>query len=74
MSRIRKGMWVRHGTRVGIAAEVGETEAQFHEVDANGETVRVDVVFLSAITQAAFDDIPDARKPTEEMARSLGYL
>lgn len=72
--RLRKGMWVRYTDRVGIVASLAFPDAEVHLVDADGVTETVIVVTQSAIAQAAFDDIPAARRPSADMAQSLGYL
>ena len=74
IERIRKGMWVRLSDRVGIVAAIGQDGAELHLVDAEGATETVVVVALSSISQAAFDDIPAARRPSADVARALGYL
>lgn len=72
--RIRKGMWVRLGDRIGIVAAKSSVEADVHLVDGEGVTETVVVVALSSISQAAFDDIPAVRRPTADVAEKLGYL
>jgi hypothetical protein len=72
--RLRKGMWVRCADRVGIIAALGDPDIEVHLVDADGVTQTVIVVTQSALAQSAFDDIPASRRPTADMARSLGYL
>ena len=65
--RLRKGMWVRYADRVGIVASLAFP-------DAEGTTETVIVVTQSSIAQAAFDDIPAARRPVADVAQKLGYL
>lgn len=70
---IRQLMWVRHGTRTGIAYRVAPTAAECHFTDEKGETVGRDVVALAELSQATFAQIPLPRRPTAIMAKALGY-
>ena len=72
--RIRKGMWVMLAGRVGIVANLSNPDAEVHLVDSDGITETVVIVTQSSIAQAAFDDIPAARRPTADVAQKLGYL
>lgn len=86
---LRKGMWVVSAGKVGILNAMGpraanpakgETElavgqGELHLVDANGDTATIlPSVSLSALAQAAYDDIPPPRRPSQSVARALGYL
>ena len=83
MRRIRKGMWVKEGDRVGIvnAINVRETEgegvieeAEFHLVNTDdGTTGIIYHVPVVALVQAAYEDIPECRRPTKSLANALGY-
>lgn len=73
MAIIRKGMWAVSSGKIGIVAELGNT-VEFHEVNEIGETVAVHQLPYGAIGQAPYLDIPESRRPTEEVARTLGYL
>jgi hypothetical protein len=50
-----------------------DTEINGLEVKA-GQTIGTFLVDIRAISQAAFLDIPESRRPSEELARQLGYL
>lgn len=86
---LRKGMWVLHSGKVGILNALGPRqgdiargegslyadEGEVHLVADDGSTTAIlPVVKLSALAQAAFDNIPESRRPGEGMARALGYL
>jgi hypothetical protein len=82
---LRKGMWVTFQGHVGIYIPVNEkvvlsggmteiTTHEFHLVNDAGETVTV----LRALTtdgmeQAGYDDIPEPRRPSADVAARLGY-
>lgn len=73
----RKGMWVTSGGHIGILAEIDpRTEtAEIHFTDAEGYTVGVlPGVPFDTIAQSAYSDIPESRRPTTDVALSLGYL
>lgn len=72
--RLRKGMWVRLADRIGIIANLGADGAEVHLVDAEGVTETVVMIVESSIAQAAYDDIPAARRPSADVAAALGYL
>ena len=74
MAIIRRGMWALCSGRVGIINGFDDASAQFHEVDASGATIAEHTVPLASIAQAAFLDIPEARRPDEATALRLGYL
>jgi hypothetical protein len=71
---LRKGMWVTVKGRVGILAGIAATSGEVHYVDDKGVTVERADVSLRALTQAAYDDIPEARRPDEATAKRLRYL
>lgn len=86
---IRKGMWCVDGEgRVGIinalAVGVAETEsgervpelrAEFHLVNAKGETVQTVVVPAAGLVQARYREIPEPRrKLAKERFAALGYV
>lgn len=73
----RKGMWVLHKGRVGILAEVDQrTETgEVHYVNELGVTIEtVAGVLLSGVAMAAYDNIPEPRRPAPDVARNFGYL
>lgn len=87
MAIIRKGMWATSGGVVGIVAGIGPQQAianrqkaipagmvDFHVTDALGNTAKEQFVDIRSISQAAYLDIPEARRPDEATARQLGYL
>jgi len=86
---LRKGMWIVSAGKVGILNALGPRAAniakgelalaagqgEVHLVDDKGDTATIlPAVPLSSLAQAAFDDIPAPRRPTEEVGRALGYL
>jgi hypothetical protein len=74
---LRKGMWVNYKGKVGILIPEARDQGGLtvHLVNKGGETVEV-VRDLSPadLSQAALNDIPESRRPTEVLARRLGYL
>lgn len=87
MAILRKGMWATHAGSVGIIAAIGPQAAlplqakaipagylDFHVVDEKGETVAEVVVDCRAVAQAPYLAIPEARRPSEAVARTYGYL
>ena len=72
--RLRKGMWVKHGAQVGIVADLRDASVLFHVTDETGITSSETVVNADEVSQAAFADIPGARRPEPDAARALGYL
>jgi hypothetical protein len=74
--RLRKGMWVLYEGRVGILVKFNsELDAEVHLVNENGTTaMALPSVSLADLTQAAFNNIPEERRPDEATARRLGYL
>lgn len=73
MSRLRNGMWVRCGDDVGILVVVNDV-LQFHKVAEDGTTSLIYIVNKFDVTQAAYSDIPECRRPTEAVAKTLGYI
>ncbi len=73
MAIIRKGMWAVSSGMIGIVVELGDT-VEFHEVISTGETKEVHYLPYGAIAQAPYLDIPESRRPSEDVARKLGYL
>lgn len=76
-SNLRKGMWVRHGDKIGIANSIdnGLGTAEVHYTDAKGVTAETALaVPQEELSQAAFNDIPKARRPEAVPAKQLGYL
>lgn len=85
---LRKGMWVVHRGRIAILNDFKTVElapadgsdpvptemGDVHYVGATGETLEVALVDPRELAQAAFLDIPEARRPTEAVARKFGYL
>lgn len=73
----RRGMWVAHGGRIAILAEVDPRlgDGELHYVNDQGETTEtITHVPLSAISIAAYDDIPAPRRPDVDLAWRFGYL
>lgn len=85
---IRKGMWVAFKGRVGILL-VSDKAMEIHIVDQDGLTVEVIKqmpaptpknpkatrgLTVADFTRAAFNDIPEPRRPSEAVAKALGYL
>jgi hypothetical protein len=66
-------MWAVVKGKIGIIVSFNEIAAEFHEVNAAGETVKVDIVDVDAVAQASLHDIPQARRPTKEVAKKFGY-
>lgn len=71
---LRKGMWVTHkGKTCILIPERGALT--LHVVDAKGETVAVlDSIKSGDFTPAAYNDIPEPRRPDKATAKRLGYL
>lgn len=74
MADIRKGMWLRYGAHVGVAAAISDGDVELHRVNAAGETISIATVERAAVTKAAYLDIPESRRPPAAVAKSLGYL
>ena len=83
MKELRKGMWIVHGGRCAILNDFQAVEqedgsllemAEAHYIDASGDTAEIALVDPRELAQAAFLDIPEARRPTEAVARKFGYL
>ena len=72
--RIRTGMWVRSGEIVGIATEAKDGAVTIDEIADDGTTRGPTTVKADTVSQAAFADIPEARRPSRESAFALGYL
>lgn len=72
----RQGMWVMYKGRVGILHKISaENEnGEFHLVDEKGLTTKFEVVKLSALSQAGYNDIPSERRPAQAFAKKLGYV
>ena len=85
---IRKGMWVSFKGRVGILLISG-AGLEIHIVDQAGLTVEIIKgmpaptgknpkalrgLTVADFTRAAYNDIPEPRRPTEAIAKALGYL
>ncbi len=80
----RKGAWAKlaDGT-IGIINSIQGNSAEFHTVDAKGETVAVTGAYkdgelisgvpLEFLQQAQLSDIPKPRRPAMEKAVLLGY-
>lgn len=77
MHRVRKGMWVLYGKRVGILVNfsIDKVQGEVHLVDEAGYTYSIlGEVHLDELTQASLTDIPQSRRPDKNTARPLGYL
>ena len=70
---LRQGMWVVVGGSVAIVNGLSSEVAEVHYVNEDGETVLVDYAPLTGLRQAAFNEIPEARRPEEAVAARLGY-
>lgn len=73
---MRRGMWVRSGTRTGIVTDIDESEgsAIIDLVDdETGETVETVRRKVSAVRQARLTEIPEVRRPNDEIAKAFGY-
>jgi hypothetical protein len=85
----RKGAWAKlaDGT-VGIINSIEDGHAEFHGVNAKGETISVVGMYvqdkkrgrvleggvpLSMLKQAGHGEIPKDRRPTKEHGAFLGY-
>lgn len=73
MSEPRKGMWVKHGTKVGIVNSCNAMGAEVHYVDKRGITTGTAIVALGEIEQAGLNDIPALRRPAPQRAELFGY-
>jgi hypothetical protein len=74
LGAIRRGMWVIHNKRIGIA-EVDDIGAPVvHYVDAKGDTTLIVPCDPAKLTQAALEDIPEARRPEPEHGAKFGYV
>lgn len=81
--RIRKGMWVKDGDRIGIANAINVRsfedgpeyeEVEFHAV--NTEDGTTDIIYTlpaTDVVQASYTDIPECRRPTKSLGNALGY-
>lgn len=81
MKELRKGMWVRTADGIGILNNISVSPehlwsvGEIHYTNSDGETILIQPnVALSGVAQAAFDDIPEPRRPTPERGAGLGYL
>lgn len=86
MAIIRKGMWANCGGSIGIIAAIGPQQkglhkkyipagfVDFHTTDKLGVTTKEELVDVRSISQAAYLDIPEPRRPDEPAARALGYM
>jgi len=79
---IRRGMWVVSTNHVGIALGLlpfgiaGKTDEPLVEVqfvDQLGLNLNRAFEPLVGIRQAAYEDIPEPRRPEKDLARKLGY-
>jgi len=66
-------MWVMKGDQIGIAIVTNGGIIEFHAVDVDGHTASVSVVDPAELRQASWLEIPEARRPTAEVAAELGY-
>ena len=75
-SRLRKGMWVVHDGNVGILVRgFNDATGEVHLVRQSGHTYLVQpYVPLLALRQAKLEEIPESRRPSEELGRALGYV
>lgn len=75
-SPLRKGMWVRYEGRTGILTRAfNDATGEVHIVNDQGETILIEPhVTLLALAQASYEDIPEPRRPSEDVARKGGYL
>lgn len=73
---IRQGMWVEVGNLVGIVthAHPADNEVTVMLTDAEGLNDKAVRVARELVNQARHLSIPEPRRPTEDIARSLGYL
>lgn len=78
--RLRRGMWVTCRGAVGILHEVApqsslvaDVMGEVHLVDSLGLTIEKIIVPLNSLNQAAWDQIPEPRRPTREAGLMRGY-
>lgn len=74
---LRKGMWVVDGDgSVGIVAAFnGDGTVEVHNVDGDGTTTLIrPAISAAGLRQAFCSEIPEARRPAEDVAASLGYV
>lgn len=83
---MRKGMWACAGNKAGIVNDIGPRpatatspglkagEVEFHEVDAEGDTVVVRLLRAGDVRQAKLEEIPEPRRPDAAVARKFGYV
>lgn len=78
-SGLRPGMWVHHRGQVGILTGLtADGKARFHRVDpetgCNWVEGMIGLARIDYVRQATYDEIPVARRPSEEVALQMGYL
>jgi hypothetical protein len=68
-------MWVTHQGSVAILSAIHEDGAELHYTDQHGATTAINkAVPIEEVSQAAYGDIPKARRPDKTVARNFGYL
>lgn len=76
MAELRKGMWIVYaGNGVGILnAFNADGTAEVHLTEGDGTTrLILPAVAFTELRQARFGEIPEQRRPSPELAASLGY-
>lgn len=71
----KRGMWVWHHGKPGILLDVSNNDLA--RVMLVSEPLGENLLEVNALTtelrQAYFEEIPEARRPTKEVAESFGY-
>lgn len=71
---IANNRWVMYEGRVGIVTELEEDNALFNAVGEDGITYASLQVNPYLLNLATLKQIPEIRKPSEEIAVELGYV
>jgi hypothetical protein len=74
MRTLRKGMWIKRGGDVGILMTTQAGGFEMHVVAPNGTTAAIIPVTPEQFSIAAYADIPESRRPPEDIGRMFGYL
>lgn len=66
--------WCVHAGDVGIVHRMNETQALFHIVGSNGETIDERIVNIIELRPARLGEIPESRRPDPVRGAVLGYF
>lgn len=70
----RRGMWLVADDKAGIGMDFYDNIATIHFIGEDGNTTLVKDYPYTEVRQATYDEIPEVRRPSKDIAEQYGYL